>query len=80
MASAAVDINTVDYRIAPFAQLLVIASAAVVWLVDRDAEVHAEFRYEGLVHSVREGAPGEVVASVYDVTNPSLPVVDYVLG
>lgn len=127
VASAAVDINTVDYRITPFGQLLaiageerayligtadgavrrelpmgstgrassldflsvfalrsapllVIASAKVVWLVDREAEPRTEFRYEGLVQSVREGASGEVVASVYDVTNPSLPVVDYVLG
>ena len=125
VASAAVDINTVDYRLAPFgellviageerayliadgavrrellmgstgrasaldflsvfelrsAPLLVIASAKVVWVVDRNAQVRTEFRYEGLVHSVREGAPGEVVVSYYDRENPSLPVVDYVLG
>ncbi|GLZ32757.1 hypothetical protein Lesp02_49450 [Lentzea sp. NBRC 105346] len=60
--------------------LLAVASAKVVWLVNGQAEIVGEFRYQGPVDSVRAGQPNELVVAFYDVENASWPVVDHVIN
>lgn len=45
----------------------------VVWLVDDHAGVVGEHRFAGPITAVREGLPGELVVTVYDVEKDSLP-------
>lgn len=59
--------------------MAVIACSKVVRVVDLAAEVVGEHWFRGPVTAVREGRPGELVISYYDVDTAEVPLVDWVV-
>lgn len=75
-------VSSVDFlEVVELSQLPLVAVGCpkVVWLVDDHARVVGENRFAGPITAVREGRPGELVITVYDVENDSLPEVDHVI-
>lgn len=61
-------------------ELLVIVTSKVAWLVGPTGVAKGPYEFGAPIESVLLNDKGEVVLRVYDVGDPALPIVEYVLG